>query len=578
MAEGGAYEPVRMSLEAVGEQEFHRGDLLPSSRSQGVYWRVCSLEFIGAFGDRMWLFAIPILFEEIWPGTLLPVAVYNFVLYLLLIIIMPLGGTLIDRQPRMKLMTMAIIIDNIFVSLASALTLMTSFYIGNDDVLWFLLAAVILCSVVAQFFADVGTNALEKDWIPVIAGSNSEYLTSLNSALRRVDLICKFIAPMAFGILLQKLTFSRPRRIQIGSSVVLGWNLLSLFPELSLAYSIHSSSKSLKTRGREGKLSRERSDNSETIETEDPYNGGLREPLYETTGTNGSSNSTAGTTGISRERKGEDKGKLPKAAGSRCLGLGKDCPGLGGLLDGWDVWRKSEVWGISLGYALLYGTILSPGPLLTAYLKTIGIPEGVVGTSLGLGAVFGLLGTVIFPPLKKSTSLPSLGIMTIWLWCLFLAPTAVIFILTERLSLNLGSQKQLGYVILGCVTVGRIWLWAFDLAETQILQEWVSENKRGRVAGSQSALCTLFTLCVYGLSVVWSKPEDFSLLVFVSFGFVVCGSLVTSGWYCCVGPYPSKDIDYLKLDVQFFELHKSKDALSVGLDHADDDSDDLEDI
>mmetsp|Transcript_17626 Transcript_17626/g.43021 ORF Transcript_17626/g.43021 Transcript_17626/m.43021 type:complete len:549 (+) Transcript_17626:23-1669(+) len=529
MADGGAnYEPVRAS------------DAAPADRVPDTFWHVCALEFLAAFGDRLWLFAIPILFTEIWVGDLLPIAIYNICLYFALLIIMPYAGTLVDHQSRIRLMSISIVLDNIFACFASAFCFATSFYIGNDKVLWGLFACTIVCSVIAQFFANTSNIALEKDWLPVIAGRNSDSLRVLNSALRRVDLFCKFIAPMSFGIMIQAISLSRQSRIRIGTSVLLVWNLATLFPEISLARAVYAKVPGL-TSKRGSKTPANRRNNNER------KNGLLADP-------SGNSLESAHP-----DRKAQE---MWRSKENRCFHFWRNVPGIGALVDGWSTWIGSEVWGISLGYSLLYGNILSPGPLLTAYLKTIDIPEVVVGLSMGLGALFGLIGTVIFAPLSKRMSLPGVGFLTIWLWCIFLAPSVAVSLIHNAMGFSLNSARNQGYVILVCVTVGRIWLWAFDLAETQIIQEWVHEEERGRVSGSQSSLCTLFELAVYGLSVAYHKPEQFQLLIYVSFAFVFSGAIVQSIWFCCVGPYPTADADYLNLEVQFLELSEGKeDAL-----------------
>eukprot|EP00466_Bigelowiella_natans_P013308 jgi/Bigna1/136492/aug1.34_g11200 len=476
MAEDDDYEPVRLSMQADNP-------ISPSARS--AYWRVCALELIAAFGDRLWLFAIPILFQEIWPRTLLPVAIYNFVLYLVLVMIMPYAGN---------------------KRFGEGLDTYTSVMHGNRNIAY---------------------------------GSNSGYLTNLNSALRRVDLVCKFIAPMSFGFMLEFLSSDRAARIRIGVIVVA---VACWAPALS---------------------SRRASNPS---------------------GINGGDDDKDVADLVTRLEVAEAKAKeivgQSQQPFARCC---KRVPGFGPLVSGWGVWWSSEVRGLSLGYTLLYGTILAPGPLLTAYLKSINIPEGIVGATMGLGAVFGLIGTVVFKPMTRCMSLPGVGLASIWLWCIFLAPTAAIFLLSDDAMGLLGggqsSKQHRGYVILACVTVGRIWLWAFDLAETKILQEWVMDGSRGRVAGCQSSLCTMFALCVYGLSVAYHEPGDFYLLVFTSFGFVVCGTVVTTLWYCFVGPYPAAEQDYLNLEVQFLELNESKEPALFKMeddDYDDDDDDDDE--
>jgi len=319
----------------------------------------------------------------------------------------------------MKLMTISIAGDNIFVCLAAMLTFATSLVIHDSNALWGLLGGMLACSVIGQFFANTGCMALEKDWVPVIAGEKGsgdirpmgegdreddvevkKSLAILNSSLRRIDLTCKFLAPMAFGVMLQFLPYKTDRKIQIGSSVILVWNLATLVPELLLARSIYNDVPELANR---------------------PGNQVQRSSQI-------SSKQAHGCTSI---------------------------PLLGGLIEGWDTWLSSSVMGLSLGYTMLYATVLSPGPLLTAYLKTVGIPEGLVGASMGLGAVFGLVGTVIFRPLASCMPLAGVGFVTIWLWCAFLAPCALVALISDGLGASMDTQQR-GYVILICVTVSAV--------------------------------------------------------------------------------------------------------------------------
>mmetsp|Transcript_7181 Transcript_7181/g.13313 ORF Transcript_7181/g.13313 Transcript_7181/m.13313 type:complete len:543 (+) Transcript_7181:163-1791(+) len=533
----GDYEPVRMGISLNGEGELER------RTESSMLLRICTLEGIAAFGDRLWLFAIPMLFAEIWSGSFLAVGLYNLILYAALIVIMPISGWLIDRISRMRLMALAIVVDNVFVCLACMLTFSTSFFIGDDETLWWILGGTTACSIVAQFFANTSTIALEKDWMPVIVGEEKSALSRFNSWLRRIDLACKFIAPMIFAILLQKITAHRPTRIRIGSSFVLVWNAISMLPEILLSYSVYANSPQLSVRDRSSQSKNESEKQEDTKFAMD---------------------------GDDMIRDIEDHfNSRQQGCCSRLASCCAKWPIIGPLCEGWGEWMKSDITSISLGYTLLYASVLAPGPLLTAYLKTIGLPDIVIGLSMGLGAVFGLIGTVIFEPLSRCASLPRIGLATIWLWCIFLAPTLVVFLPTSSKSTNTSLDSLLdvsavvkGYILLSTVTVGRIWLWAFDLAETQILQQYVDQDRRGRVAATQSSIATLWTLVIYGLSVVYHKPEQFNYLVFFSFGFVFMGAVFTSFWTCCASdPSAKSDEDYMNLQVQFLEMNENTEEV-----------------
>ena len=65
--------------------------------------------FFQTFGDRLWEFAIPILFIELWNDSLFPVAFCNFIKTLTIFLIMPHIGNWIDTTNRWKVMKHALI-------------------------------------------------------------------------------------------------------------------------------------------------------------------------------------------------------------------------------------------------------------------------------------------------------------------------------------------------------------------------------------------------------------------------------------------------------------------------------------
>lgn len=73
------------------------------------------------FGDRMWEFAIPVLFIEIWTHTLLPSAIFAFTLYSSTFLLMSSVGSWLDRSDRMKAMTTALCTQNACIFITSAL-------------------------------------------------------------------------------------------------------------------------------------------------------------------------------------------------------------------------------------------------------------------------------------------------------------------------------------------------------------------------------------------------------------------------------------------------------------------------
>lgn len=63
--------------------------------------------FLSSWGDRMWQFAVPLLFMEIFVDTLLPSALFSLLLYLGCTLCMTSAGRWVDRAPRMVLVSSA---------------------------------------------------------------------------------------------------------------------------------------------------------------------------------------------------------------------------------------------------------------------------------------------------------------------------------------------------------------------------------------------------------------------------------------------------------------------------------------
>lgn len=106
--------------------------------------------------------------------------------------------------------------------------------------------------VLADVFIKLGSIAngisIDRDWLPVLAPTSavasadpvSYDLTHLNAVMRRINLICKLLAPLAVNLFVSKLGSYR-----IGILVLLLGNLLSWATELWFARQIFDSSASL---------------------------------------------------------------------------------------------------------------------------------------------------------------------------------------------------------------------------------------------------------------------------------------------------------------------------------------------
>merc|ERR1719152_534214 len=88
---------------------------------------------------------------------------------------------------------------------------------------------------------------------------------------------------------------------------------------------------------------------------------------------------------------------------------------------------------------------------------------------------------------------------------------------------------------MAAMAVARIGLWSFDLAETQIMQEYIAEDQRGIINSTQTATYQLFYVVIQCAGIVLNKPQEFVVLVTFSIGVVLCACMCYTRWYGKIG-------------------------------------------
>lgn len=189
------------------------------------------------------------------------------------------------------------------------------------------------------------------------------------------------------------------------------------------------------------------------------------------------------------------------------------------LTQGWSTFSQSSVFWIVIANACLWLTVLSPhGVLLTAFLKAgWNIPEYIIGLFRASGAIFGLIATVVYPYFHKRMGLILSGKY-------FIAFQAFFVVMSFGLAFSVELSFQ--YLFMIAVLVSRIGLYGFGLAETELRQTLIKTGERGKVNGVSNSLTSFATVIIYGLGVIFSKPEQFIILVGVSAVSVFFGALI----------------------------------------------------
>lgn len=182
-----------------------------------------------------------------------------------------------------------------------------------------------------------------------------------------------------------------------------------------------------------------------------------------------------------------------------------------GSLEGWKFYFYHSVRNAGLGLALLFMTVLGFDQITWAFSLMQCVPASVLGILLAVSALVGILGTLVFPFLRRVfntetagltgmtclISALSLCVVSVWL------PGSPFILYPDRMisPSNSSNTSQETYhcnklnpnmtsvsVLLTGIILARFGLWISDLSITQIVQENVQENKRGIIGGVQSSL------------------------------------------------------------------------------------------
>uniref|UniRef100_A0A8C6KF28 Solute carrier family 40 member n=1 Tax=Nothobranchius furzeri TaxID=105023 RepID=A0A8C6KF28_NOTFU len=502
---------------------------------------------LSMWGDRMWHFAISVFLIELYGHNLLLTAVFGLVVAGSVLLLGALIGDWVDRNPRNKVAHASLFIQNISVTICSIVLMLVFSYKQRIEEIWDGWLTVV-CYTVVIILADVAnlastalTITIQRDWIVVITGYNRGHLAGMNATMRRIDQVTNILAPLAVG---QVMTLASN---VVGCGFILAWNLVSLIVEFFFLSRVYRIVPAL----------------SVTLPGIFDPNGLPLVRSYSNTkiplASNRSSNVHL-----------KEITNLPLCF-RRFRWLVSTCK------DGWMAYYRQPVFLAGMGLAFLYTTVLGFDCITTGYAYTQGISGSLLSLLMGVSAITGLMGTVMFTRLRKTYGLINTGIISscLHLGCLLLCVCSVFapgspmdhsllvpyFSSTSSVSqrqkhtypLTGGSNQPLlpdrssihwtnntvlfdndpsgttpeSYIsiillFLGVITA-RIGLWSFDLTVTQLLQETICESERGVVNGVQSSVNYLMDLLHFIMVISAPQPEHFGILVIISVLFITTG-------------------------------------------------------
>ena len=211
--------------------------------------------------------------------------------------------------------------------------------------------------------------------------------------MRRIDLLCKLLAPILAGVLLGVKDVGG-----FGTTLfIAAWNIVSFFGELGLLWAVYKMLPSLAVkRLRKGTRVVEAKDEDEEKDEEEKYV--KFSPI---------------------DNKKSSKSTLV------CLGYcSKLATPYRTLKNGFKIFIRQEIALVGFALAAIYLTVLGFSGVTSTYFVTQGLHSGWIGFCYGLGGVVGVSGTLVYPYLRKRVGTVRAGLvgfslqLTLLLFCL----------------------------------------------------------------------------------------------------------------------------------------------------------------
>ncbi|XP_068602470.1 solute carrier family 40 member 1 [Brachionichthys hirsutus] len=501
---------------------------------------------LSTWGDRMWNFAVAVFLVELYGNSLLLSAVYGLVVAGSVLLLGALIGDWVDRNPRLKVAQTSLLVQNSCV-IACGVLLMAVFQFHEQLVTlhngWILTACYILVITIANI-ANLASTAtaitIQRDWVVVVAGQDSNTLADMNATVRIIDQLTNILAPMLVG---QIMAFGSHF---VGCGFISGWNLCSMCLEYALLWKVYQKTPALAVKAGQKEQQQEL---KQLATPRDSENNRSPEESSQP---------------LMIEAAAAAASEPPKPPGC-CYQVTEP---LRTLRAGWVSYYNQNIFLAGMSLAFLYMTVLGFDCITTGYAYTQGLNGSVLSLLMGASAVAGICGTVAFTWVRKKCGLIRTGFISgaTQLSCLMLCVSSVFapgspfdlgvspfrdlfahLIPQETLPEADGSLPGVGaalnataapveellpasYVSVSLLFAGviaaRVGLWSFDLTVTQLIQENVMESERGVINGVQNSMNYLLDLLHFIMVILAPNPEAFGLLVIISVSFVAMGHVM----------------------------------------------------
>lgn len=414
---------------------------------------------LSTWNARTFEFGAVIFLAAIFPGTLWFASCYALFRAAAAAALGSWVGSLVDSKNRLHVVRQSIVWQRVAVAVSCLILVVL---LASDPksglVLYGLFATIVALAGVEKLAFVANTVAVERDWIIVVSDSLGVERQELNSAMRRIDLVCKLIAPLGIGLLDGYST-------KLAIWVVFGQNAISVLIEYFAIAQVYSAVPEL-AHGKELGNTTAAPNETSPAPNATPTNPPRRSPMDVINDT----------------------------------------------IRPWQAYTQNPAFLASFSLSLLYLTVLSFSSQMTTYLLTLGFSSIHISLMRLLSVTLELSATCLAPLLMSRIGPIRSGLWFVNQQLLSLALAVSLFAATTSSP----DLKLAGLALVAGVAASRLGLWGFDLSVQFLVQDAAPAASRGSFSAVEMSLQSLFEVLSFAMTMVWWRPRDFKLPVYIS--------------------------------------------------------------
>ncbi|KAL2429945.1 Solute carrier family 40 member 2 [Exophiala dermatitidis] len=430
--------------------------------------------FLSMWNARGFEFGAILFLATVYPGTLLPMSIYALLRALAAIALSPTLGRLIDSSDRLWIIRLSIVSQRLGVAMSCLIFALLFRYkaVLSPIFVTVLLGLLVVLACLEKLGSITNTVSVERDWVVVIAGEDEAFLQALNAQMRRIDLFCKLVAPLAIALL-----HGWTPVIAVWATLIT--NALSVGLEYFLIVRVFHKVPALGDR-----RSTSRSMHTESVDSN------------------------------SMEMQQEQKQEQSVRQSSSAIITKYLLPIIAPLR----IYMSQPAFLPSLALSGLYLTVLSFSGQMTTFLLAIPDPEitsTMVGILRTISTISEISSTFVAPRVMDKIGPVRAGIWFLS-WQTLCSSIAVGLLWMTTASSRLGSNKIVLPLFITGVILARFGLWSFDLCAQLIIQESILPAYRGSFSAVEMSLQNFFELCAFATTIAFPRPDQFRYPALVS--------------------------------------------------------------